>query len=44
MVNEELSRGLAELRRAVERVYGLSPEPETLLKILELQELLKKGV
>ena len=43
VVNEELSRGLVGLRRAVERVHGLNPEPETLLKILELQELLKKG-
>jgi len=34
---------LVGLRRAVKRVYGLSPEPETLLKIFRLQELLKKG-
>jgi len=43
VANEELLRKLIELRKAIERMYGLSPEPETLLKILRLQELLKKG-
>ena len=43
MAVEDLFKKLVGLRKAAERVYGLSPEPETLLKILRLQELLKKG-
>ena len=42
MANEELFRGLAELRKVIERTYGLSPEPKILLKILRLREFLKK--
>lgn len=40
---KDLFRGLVELRKAIERMYGLSLEPETLLKILRLHELLRKG-
>ena len=40
---KDLFKKLVKLREAIERTYGLSPEPETLLKILRLQELLKKG-
>jgi len=40
---KDLFRELVELRKAIEETYGLSPEPETLLKILRLQKLLKKG-
>ena len=35
---------LVELKKAIERMYGLSPEPETLLEILKLQEFLKKDL
>jgi hypothetical protein len=41
---EELFKKLQELRRSIENVLGLSPSMETLLKIMELQELLRKGV
>ena len=44
MTVKDLFRELIELRKAIERTYGLSPEPETLLKILKLRELLKKDV
>jgi hypothetical protein len=40
----ELFRRLQELRRSIENVLGLSPSMETLLKIIELQEMLRKGV
>ena len=43
MSAKDLFRELVELRKAIEETYGLSPEPETLLKILRLQKLLKKG-
>jgi len=43
-VIEDLFKKLVELRKAIERIYGLSPELETLLKILKLQKLLKKGL
>jgi hypothetical protein len=40
----ELFRRLQEIRRSVESVLGLSPSVETLLKIIELQEMLRRGV
>jgi len=44
VITKDLFRELVEFRKALERTYGLSPEPETLLKILRLQGLLKKGL
>ena len=37
MTVKDLFRELVELRKTIERMYGLSPELETLLKILKLQ-------
>ncbi len=44
MTVKDMFKELVELRKAIERMYGLSPELETLLKILRLQELLKRGL
>ena len=43
-MGEGLLKELVGLRKAIERMYGLSPDPETLLKILKLQEFLKKDL
>ena len=37
VITKDLFRELVEFRKAIERTYGLSPEPETLIKILGLQ-------
>ena len=44
VITKDLFRELVEFRKALERTYGLSPEPETLPKILRLQGLLNKGL
>lgn len=41
---EDSFKEIVKLRKAIERVHGLSPKSETLLKILKLQELLKRGL